>query len=310
MHARTDTTTTEPEIRRATPDDAEACHEVMWASVTDFGERHGTPLRGTVVEWWASGEPLHRFLADHAAEWWVAEEPGAGTLVGYARSIERGGLFELTEFFVVPTSQSRGVGRALIERAFPLGRGDVRSIIATTDARALTRYYAADTAARFPMLTLVGAPSDGAAVASDVTPHRIDLGSEADRRELRDLDRSVLEYPRAEAEIRWLLEDREGYVYVRGRRAVGFAFVGKAGSGPVAALDPADLPDILLHVEARAHALGLETIDLQVPGPNETAARHLLRRGFRVDPWVNLLLSNRPFGRFDRFIPFGPPVFL
>jgi GNAT superfamily N-acetyltransferase len=301
---------TEPEIRRATPDDAEACHEVMWGSVTDFGERRGTPLRGTVAEWWTSGEPLHRFLADHAAEWWVAVEPGAGTLVGYARSIERGGLFELTEFFVMPTSQSRGVGRALIERAFPLGRGDIRSIIATTDVRALTRYYAADTAARFPMLTFVGAPSADAEIASDLSPHRIDLGSESDRRDLRELDRSVLEYPREESEIRWLLEDREGHLYVRGGRAVGFAFVGKTGSGPIAALDPADLPGILVHIEARAHGIGLDTLDLQVPGPNEIAARHLLRRGFRVDPWVNLLLSNRPFGRFDRFIPFGPPVFL
>ena len=45
-------------------------------------------------------------------------------------------------------------------------------------------------------------------------------------------------------------------------------------------------------------------------GPSEIATRHLLSRGFRIDPWVNLLMSNRPFGRFDRFIGFGPPVFL
>ena len=303
--------TNQPEIRRATADDAEACHEVLWASVTDFGERHGTPLRGTAAEWWASasGEPLHRFLADHAAEWWVAVEPVAGTLVGYARSIERGGLFELTEFFVMPTSQSRGLGRALIERAFPPGRGDIRSIIATTDVRALARYYGADTSARFPILTLAGAPA-GADIVPDLTVHRIDLGSEDDGRTLREIDRSVLDYPREEAEIRWLLGEREGHLYARDGRAIGFAFVGKGGSGPIAALDPIDLPDILLHVESRAHAIGLDTLDLQVPAPNEVATRHLLRRGFRLDPWVNVLMSNRPFGRFDRFLPFGPPVFL
>jgi GNAT superfamily N-acetyltransferase len=228
------TITAEPEIRRATPDDAEACHEVMWSSVTDFGERHGTPLQGTAAEWWRSGEPLHRFLAEHAAEWWVAVAPDTGTPVGYARSIERGGLFELTEFFVVPTSQSRGVGRALIERAFPFGRGDIRSIIATTDVRALTRYYAAGTVARFPMLTLVGAPRDDAEIATDLSPHRLDLGSESDRRDLRELDRSVLEYPREESEIHWLLEEREGYLYARDGQVIGFAFVGKAGSGPIA----------------------------------------------------------------------------
>ena len=301
--------TTQPEIRRATLDDTEACHDVMWTSVTDFGSRHGTPLQGTAAAWWAFGEPLHRFLAAHAAEWWVAVEPDGGTLVGFARSIERGGLFELTEFFVLPTHQSRGVGRALIEHAFPVGRGDIRSIIATTDVRALTRYYGADTAARFPILTLAGVPANPE-MAGDLTPQRIDVGSEMDRRAMREIDRSVLEYAREDAEIAWLLQDRDGYLYLRDGEAAGVAFVGKGGSGPIAALDPVDLPDILLHVEACAHAAGLDSLDLQLPAPNEVATRHLLSRGFRVDPWVNVLMSNRPFGRFDRLIPFGPPIFL
>jgi hypothetical protein len=261
----------EPTIRRATSEEAEACHEVLWASVTDLGARHGTPLDGTAADWWASGEPVHRFLAAHAAEWWV--------------------------------------GRALIERAFPVGRGNVRSIIATTDVRALTRYYGADTAVRFPILTFVGAP-ETAGIADHLTPDRIDLGSEVDRHALREIDRWVLEYPRGEDELRWLSEDREGYLYRRNGEAIGFAFVGKRGSGPIAALDPADLPDILLHVETHARALGLERLDLQVPAPNEVATRHLLSRGFRLDPWVNLLMSDRPFGRFDRLIAFDPPLFL
>jgi hypothetical protein len=33
-------------------------------------------------------------------------------------------------------------------------------------------------------------------------------------------------------------------------------------------------------------------------------------RGFRLDPWVNVLMSSRTFGQFDRFIGFGPPLFL
>ena len=131
-----------------------------------------------------------------------------------------------------------------------------------------------------------------------------------DRHALREIDRWVLEYPRGEDELRWLSEDREGYLYRRNGEAIGFAFVGERGSGPIAALDPADLPDILLHVETRARALGLERLDFQVPAPNEVATRHLLSRGFRLDPWVNLLLSDRPFGRFDRLIAFGPPLFL
>jgi GNAT superfamily N-acetyltransferase len=298
-----------PVIRAATLDDIEACHDVMWMSVTDFGRRNGTPLEGTAADWWASDQRLQRFLATHAAEWWVAEEPGEGTIIGYGRSIERYGLFELTEFFVLPTKQSRGIGKALIERAFPAARGDIRSIIATTDARALRRYYAAGTAARFPILTLVGSPAE-VEPGGDLRPLRLRIDPDTDLEKQRDIERSILGFARAEDEVRWLLQDREAYLYVHADTAVGFAFVGKSGAGPIAALDPVDLPDILLHIEGRAASLGMERLELQVPSPNESATRHLLSRGFRIDPWVNLLMSDRPFGRFDRHLGFGPPVFL
>ena len=95
-------------LRRGTPDDIEACHTLLWETVTDLGRRQATPLEGTADDWWQSGAPFQRFLAAHAAEWWVAEDIETGQLIGYARSIERGALFELTEFFVRPGHQSRG----------------------------------------------------------------------------------------------------------------------------------------------------------------------------------------------------------
>jgi hypothetical protein len=159
------------------------------------------------------------------------------------------------------------------------------------------------------MLTLGGVPTR-APKPSDLSAVAINVEADADRRVLYEIERAVLEYPREEAEIRWLLEDREGFLYLRDGEAIGFAFVGKGGTGPVAVLDAGDLPAVLLHVEERALSTGIERLDFQVPAPNETATRHLLSRGFRLDPWVNLLMSNRPFGRFDRLLSFGPPVFL
>ena len=296
-----------PPLRRATPDDSRACQNLLWEAITDLGMRQGTPLTGTADEWWAVSEPLHRFLAEHAAEWWVAEDAEGNGLIGYARSIERGGLFELTEFFVKPSAQSSGVGRALLELAFPQGRGEVRSIIATADVRAQARYYAAGTVARFPFFTLAREPMP-AEPATDLEPMRIEGGADASA--AKEIESAVLGYPRSDAEIRWLTERREGWVYQREGRDIGFAFVGTRGSGPVAALDPADQPDMLLHVEDRAHALGVEKLELGVPSLNEVAVRHLLGRGFRIDPWFNLLMSDKPFGQFDRYIGFDPPIFL
>jgi len=296
--------------RRARPDDAMACHELMWASVTDLGQRQGSPLSGTADDWWRSSEALNRELARMAAEWWVAEEAGSDRLAGFARSIERDGLLELTELFVRPGQQSRGVGRALLERAFPAGRGTVRSIIATTDVRAQARYYAAGTVARFPLYTLAGVPSGRSVPAGDLAVEPIAIADHLAIEAQREVERAVLGHRRSEAELRWLLGQRRGHLYRRAGAAVGFSFVGPDGAGPAATLDPADLPTVLAHVEGVAHAIGLEHLELQVPGPNAVAIRHLMGRGLRFDSWINLLMSDRPFGRFDRFIPFSPPLFL
>ena len=279
----------------------------MWASVTDLARRHAVPLEGSAAEWWASGEPLHRFLSAHAAEWWVAEE--GGEVIGFARSIARGGLLELTEFFVLPGHQSGGVGRGLLERAFPEGRGEVRSIIATTDMRAQSRYVRAGTVARFPFFSMVGSP-EPASMNGELTARTVDAASERDRQLVRGIESAVLEYARGDAEIQWLLGDRQGVLYFRGDQPAGFAFVGERGVGPIAVLDPGDTTNVLLDVEGRACTAGIARLDFNVPAPNEAATRHLLSRGFQFDAWINLLMSSRPFGRFDRCITFGPPLFL
>jgi hypothetical protein len=61
---------------------------------------------------------------------------------------------------------------------------------------------------------------------------------------------------------------------------------------------------------ARGSSLRIERLELQTPAPSEVATRPLLSRGFRLDPWVNVLMSNKSFGQFDRLVTFGPPVFL
>jgi GNAT superfamily N-acetyltransferase len=300
--------TVAPVLRRGTPGDTRACHDLLWTSATDLGRRHGTTLDGTSDDWWTGIEPIHAFLEGHAAEWWVAEAPDGGELMGYARSIERGGLFELTELFVRPGLQSKGVGRALMEHAFPLGRGEVRSIIATTDVRATARYYAADTVARFPYFTMVGAPRSDAR-SRDVTPEAIGTDATA-LTAITEIEREVLDFARGADELRWLAETRPGYLFTRGGEPIGFAFVAKDAVGPIAAREATDLPAILGHVEALAAEAGTERLEMEVPGINEVAVRHMLGRGFHIDPWINLFMSNRPFGRFDRFIGFSPPIFL
>jgi GNAT superfamily N-acetyltransferase len=295
-------------LRRGTIDDNRRCHDLLMEAVIDLTARQGAPWEADANEMWPRFEPMYRLLAEHAAEWWLAEEDASGELVGYARSVERGGLFELSELFVRPARQSAGVGRQLLERAFPLDRGEVRVIIATTDVRALSRYYGSGTVARFPIVTLSRAPLavDGNAGGG----LEVVRASAADGAALAAIERGVIEFDRGAAEFTWLTKQREGYLYRRDGEPVGFGFVGVGGAGPIAALDPADQPAILDHLEGRAAAIGRDEVGFEVPMVNEVAMRHLLGRGYRMDTFLTLLLSSRPFGQFDRFIGFGPPIVL
>lgn len=301
--------TSAPRIRPATAADSEPCYRLFWETLTDLAARNGTPWEGTAEERWPYFTDLYELLAEIAAEWWVAEDDG-GAILGYARSVERGadrGLLELSEFFVRPGHQARGIGSALLHRAFPVGRGTVRAIIATGDVRALARYHRADTSIQFPILGMTGVPS---ADAADRLGLQVDPIDEASLPGVGSLEASVLGHPRGEPELRWLLERREGWRYVRDGALVGFAFVGRGGVGPIAAIGPEHLPEILLHVEARAAVIGREEIGFEVPAPAVVAVRHLLARGFRFDPFITYLMANRPFGRFDRFLGFTPPFVL
>jgi hypothetical protein len=183
----------------------------------------------------------------------------------------------------------------------------VRSIVATADVRAQARYYAAGTIARFPIYTLAGRPGEGE-LPDDLAAVAID--DVLTIQEQREIEGKVLGYRRSDEEMRWLVEHRRAHLYKRDGAAIGYSFVGVDGVGPVAAIESSDLPAVLLHVESEAHSMGLERIEIQVPAPNEVAMRHLMARGYRFDTWINFLMSDHPFGRFDCFVPFGPPMFL
>lgn len=295
-------------IRPGRTEDSEACFHVMWEATADLLERSGTALKLPADEVWPVVRPLYEHFAQIAAQWWVAEDPSLG-LVGSARSIERDGLFELTELHVRPDCQSEGIGGGLLERAFPAGRGELRHIIATTDLRALARYYAAGTVVRFPILCISGAPGapgyDGPVEALRLA-HDDSEALEAVCR----IEREVLGRTRGQSEMAWLSQEREGYRYRLDGEEIGVGFVGASGTGPIATIRPEHMVDVLTHLETRAHDLAVDPFEIYVPSVNETAVRHLLARGLRLEAFLTFAMSNRAFGQFDRFVGFGPPLML
>lgn len=299
--------------REATRDDDDATFVVFRRSIWDYLRRNGllppdAPGDPPIEEAWKRWKSMYAHLGDTAAEHWVAEGPD-GEILGYARSTERDGMLELTEFFVDPATQARGVGRGLLERAFPLGRGTHRSIIATQDPRAVSLYLRFGVGAQTPGVGFARGP-EHVAVDSDleVVPG---AGDDATLEEVLAVEEHVLGH-RREADVRYFLRERPAVLYRRAGRTVGYAFHPDPEGlfGPIAMLDPEDVPFALAHLETTAHEDGLERLDVLLPLANRRGVAWLLERGFHIEPFWILYLADAPVVRYDRYVTTIPPAIL
>jgi GNAT superfamily N-acetyltransferase len=148
--------------RPGTADDTKTCFEIFETAVDDLGRRTGGNANATAgdPDAFETRRPLFDHLAATGDLWWVAEDEANRRPVGYARSVVRDGVRELTEFFVLPDAQSAGVGRGLLERAFPADGARHRAIVATIDTRAIARYLRTGLDARLPIIGWEGTPRD------------------------------------------------------------------------------------------------------------------------------------------------------
>jgi GNAT superfamily N-acetyltransferase len=202
--------------RRGEVSDSYVVFKLFEQSVADLSQRFGSKSTTSAEDtdkldrMWSERHSLYEHLARTADQFWIAERDGKA--IGFARSIVRDGVRQLTELFVLPGEQSGGIGRELISRAFPADTRR-RSIIATTDARAQALYLSSGVYPRFPLYFFARQP-EPVSVSSDLemeriydTPQTVEL--------LSELDKKVLGF-RREVDQRWFLSDREG-IFTTGR---------------------------------------------------------------------------------------------
>lgn len=296
-------------LRPATAADSRVCFAIFRRSLADLLTRIGYRAPDAPASdpdaLWPAYETMFAHLAATCAQWWIAEDHGDGTPLGYARSVQRGATVELTEFFVAPGARVAGLGRALLERAFPLGLGEHRAIIATLDAPAVALYLRFGVAHQTTGVDVTGRPRE-------ILPP---AGYEVAAATLADvlaLEGELLGHPR-EADITFMLADRRAVILRHRGRAVAYAFEANAHGfcGPIGALEPEHLPAALAHVEGAAHGAGLQRLDLTLPLSARTAVDWLVgRRGFRIDPFYCLFLADGPWAKLDRYLPFNPCLIL
>ena len=257
---------------------------------------------------WDVRRPMFDHLAATADAWWFAEDEATGHAIGYARSIVRGGVRELTEFFVLPHAQGAGVGRELLARTFSPDGVRHRAIVATIDPRAIARYLRTGLPGKLPMAYVEGTPRP-VALPTDLVREPIDPAAPPID-DLAAIDRVLLGF-RRDVDHRWLATQRPGWTYRRGGSVVAYAYhpVRPSWGGPYAALEDADLPVLLTDGESAAAATGQASVTFDLALTARTAYAHLLGRGFRVDPFVMLYFTDGPVEGMDRYVLTSPPFF-
>lgn len=297
-------------FRPGTVADSYTVFNIFEHTLADLSSRLGlrTPTSAQnpakLARMWEERRSLYEHLARTAEGFWLAEREGQ--VIGFARSILRDGVSVLTEFFVSPDQQSTGVGRELLARTFPANGARHKMIIATIDARAQARYLKTGVYPRFPIYYF-GRRPETVTPTTDLTFEPI-VASPRTLALIGELDKALLGHQR-DVDQNWLLGDRQGYLYYRGDRPVGYGYVG-VRSGPFALLDPGDFPAVLAHAENEAAAQGRDEFGLEVPMINRNVVDYLLARGFRMDSFVALFMCDAPFGKFENYIVTSPPFIL
>ncbi len=296
--------------RPATLDDSHTVYQIFQQTMLDFGQRTGVmAITGgddpVIMEnLWKRRRPLFEHLARTAEHFWLAENDGQA--VGYARSILRDGVRELTEYFVLPGKQSAGVGRELLAHAFPADGAKHRSIVATTDPRAQARYLKAGVYPRFP-LYYFGRQPEAVTPATDLVfepmtdaPETFDAA--------RAVDVALLGH-RRDIDHAFLMEDRKGFLCRRDGELVGYCYVGDR-NGPIALLNEGDFPAVLGFAENQAARRGDGETGFEVPLVNKAAVDYLLKRGYQMDSFFAFFMSDEPFGKFENYLFSSPPFFM
>jgi GNAT superfamily N-acetyltransferase len=304
----------EVRYRPARLEDNHALHEVFLTTVAEIDRRTGSADAvddsdpAVRAASWVRWQPLFDHLANTADLSWLAED-GSGEVVGYARSINRDGVRELTEFFVLPAWQGKGVGAELLRRAFPADGADHRSIIATLELGALGRYLKTGLSIQSVVMYVSAATPKRNAVDTDLvaTPIRVDAG---DLAELNRIDATLLGHTR-EVDHRWLLDNvgRDGFIFRRGDRVAAYGYVGDR-SGPVATLEPGDTEAVLAYLETHAAEQNHRDVGFWLPSANREAVAYLLGRGFKIDPFLVAFFSDHAGVALDRYLITSPPFFI
>jgi GNAT superfamily N-acetyltransferase len=320
------------------PEDLVDCALVWHASVNDYMTRLGHPLPPPVLEpALRLNEHLLATDPDHFQVAVTRSVPGRHErIVGFGIGLQREHVWFLSQLYVLPAEQHRGVGRALLSLVLPSapaagaaddpdGQTDRRpGVLATcTDsAQPISNglYSKLGIVARMPVFNLVGRPTSPSALPglpsgieaiplepAERTSHRNPAGpGKAELEQTIDaIDRDVLGYAHQRDHLFLRVQGRTGFLYrTSAGEPLGYGYSSQVGRfGPVALLDETLMAGVIGHLMAAIEPRGAASV--WVPGANDRAMVALLRAGLRIEGFPAMFCWTRPFATFERYLPAG-----
>lgn len=266
--------------------------------------------------------------------------PRSERVVGFGIAVQREHVWFLSQLYVLPEEQRRGIGRALLTRIMPSlpvgGEGAAESegtaeATAAGPARPGVLATCTDSAqpvsnglygrfgivARMPVFNLVGRPIDPAALprlpegieaVPLAAPEGFPVGGPIEPAAIDaidSIDRAVLGYAHPADHAFLRAEGRSGFVYRTSRGdPIAYGYSSKAGRfGPVALLDETLTAPVLAHLLTAIEPRGATSA--WVPGANDRAMVAMLRAGLRIESFPGLMCWTRPFAAFELYLPAG-----
>ena len=322
------------------PSELADCALVWYSAVDDYMARLNRPLPSpnldpllTLLKHLLDTDPERFLVAVRAAG--AGSQQGREQVIGFGIAAQREHVWFLSQLYVLPHEQGKGIGRALLTQILPslepqpadgavstdaadvgatagaLGGPDLRDrrpgVLATcTDSvQPISNglYARYGIVPRVPVFNLVGTPNPSALARLPAGIEAVPFGRGDPRPALESIDRAVLGYPRAADHEFLRATGRTGFVYRSDDgEPIGYGYSSDVGRfGPVALLDETTTAPVLGHLMSAIRPRGATSA--WVPGANDRAMVALLRAGLRIEGFPAVLCWTRPFAQFDRYLP-------
>jgi GNAT superfamily N-acetyltransferase len=295
------------------------CALVWYSAVDDYMARLNRPLPSPYLDPLLT--LLEHLLATDPERFLVAVRPagpgsphGREQVVGFGIAAQREHVWFLSQLYVLPDEQHRGIGRALLTQIMPsLGPGEVDlsgsrpGVLAmcTDSAQPVSNglYARFGIVPRVPVFNLVGTPNASALARLPVGIGAEPFGKSDISAAIDAVDRAVLGYAHPADHALLRASGRTGFLYRdNDGQAIGYGYSSEAGRfGPVALLDETLMAPVVGHLMHVIRPRGATSA--WVPGSNDRAMVALLRAGLRIEGFPALLCWTRPFAHFEGYLP-------